>query len=716
MKKKLLLIIMLFFALFTFAACDLFSDDGDDYVPYEGEEFLSAPVNLQINENTKVLSWNAVEHASKYEVYVNGKKKTTVTGTSYDFSSKSGDYLVFYVIAVGENYANSEKSVSIAYIKNTASVISAIIAAGEELDMMIDEASATELAKRGLTAEKFAKDVAVVKALIEAADSEGPVDMKVLNSKFSDLVKAKIDFVPYVSALLKLVQPELEDAYEQAFDSERQILGEILDLYETEYENLVLAVANTIEYFVKVYDLTKGNVADLVDEFKDLKGEPDWQTVFAIKKEITDDLLDRLPPVRDVSLVYRLTAKLLEALSGTDGIADVYYDNASALANQTVLKIKFSLNFLNEIDYAFYSEIRETLEEAPTAQQGAVESLILLILKYDEFVKDNEKLVNDLKSALTEEQKDQFLLAELRSQLATLENLTGFELEFDEDVYLDFVQVLKVLGEKAFDYLVASEGELIRLFATMASYHADSYWDYDGFYYIYDNEYTGETFEYRSQYEFARNITSIDLIAELVNLYKATCATLNDQQVDAIVAFINEVLGLIIDNTDIEPEGVWVIESLFEYFADHIDDAKVLVDKFANHTVQVQFFAKLKETVTKVHNHYVEEYGEDYEGYEDNYDYEEYAYIIFVAKYLKPFYDTNDDDILALIDEFLDLMEVIDEEVNIDLEFDIDEVRENIDAWLENSYPLLDQIKNFDVDTLTGAQKEILDQFLRDLK
>lgn len=716
MKKKLLLIIMLFFALFTFAACDLFSDDGDDYVPYEGEEFLSAPVNLQINENTKVLSWNAVEHASKYEVYVNGKKKTTVTGTSYDFSSTSGDYLVFYVIAVGENYANSEKSVSIAYIKNTASVISAIIAAGEELDMMIDEASATELAKRGLTAEKFAKDVAVVKALIEAADSEGPVDMKVLNSKFSDLVKAKIDFVPYVSALLKLVQPELEDAYEQAFDSERQILGEILDLYETEYENLVLAVANTIEYFVKVYDLTKGNVADLVDEFKDLKGEPDWQTVFAIKKEITDDLLDRLPPVRDVSLVYRLTAKLLEALSGTDGIADVYYDNASALANQTVLKIKFSLNFLNEIDYAFYSEIRETLEEAPTAQQGAVESLILLILKYDEFVKDNEKLVNDLKSALTEEQKDQFLLAELRSQLATLENLTGFELEFDEDVYLDFVKVLKVLGEKAFDYLVASEGELIRLFATMASYHADSYWDYDGFYYIYDNEYTGETFEYRSQYEFARNITSIDLIAELVNLYKATCATLNDQQVDAIVAFINEVLGLIIDNTDIEPEGVWVIESLFEYFADHIDDAKALVDKFANHTVQVQFFAKLKETVTKVHNHYVEEYGEDYEGYEDNYDYEEYAYIIFVAKYLKPFYDTNDDDILALIDEFLDLMEVIDEEVNIDLEFDIDEVRENIDAWLENSYPLLDQIKNFDVDTLTGAQKEILDQFLRDLK
>lgn len=716
MKKKLLLIIMLFFALFTFAACDLFSDDGDDYVPYEGEEFLSAPVNLQINENTKVLSWNAVEHASKYEVYVNGKKKTTVTGTSYDFSSKSGDYLVFYVIAVGENYANSEKSVSIAYIKNTASVISAIIAAGEELDMMIDEASATELAKRGLTAEKFAKDVAVVKALIEAADSEGPVDMKVLNSKFSDLVKAKIDFVPYVSALLKLVQPELEDAYEQAFDSERQILGEILDLYETEYENLVLAVANTIEYFVKVYDLTKGNVADLVDEFKDLKGEPDWQTVFAIKKEITDDLLDRLPPVRDVSLVYRLTAKLLEALSGTDGIADVYYDNASALANQTVLIIKFSLNFLNEIDYAFYSEIRETLEEAPTAQQGAVESLILLILKYDEFVKDNEKLVNDLKSALTEEQKDQFLLAELRSQLATLENLTGFELEFDEDVYLDFVQVLKVLGEKAFDYLVASEGELIRLFATMASYHAYSYWDYDGFYYIYDNEYTGETFEYRSQYEFARNITSIDLIAELVNLYKATCATLNDQQVDAIVAFINEVLGLIIDNTDIEPEGVWVIESLFEYFADHIDDAKALVDKFANHMVQVQFFAKLKETVTKVHNHYVEEYGEDYEGYEDNYDYEEYAYIIFVAKYLKPFYDTNNDDILALIDEFLDLMEVIDEEKNIDLEFDIDEVRENIDAWLENSYPLLDQIKNFDVDTLTGAQKEILDQFLRDLK
>ena len=65
MKKKLLLVFLLIFTLFTAAGCGLFGGGGDENEEkYEGLEYLASPVNLQIKN--KVLSWDAVENASKY--------------------------------------------------------------------------------------------------------------------------------------------------------------------------------------------------------------------------------------------------------------------------------------------------------------------------------------------------------------------------------------------------------------------------------------------------------------------------------------------------------------------------------------------------------------------------------------------------------------------------------------------------------------------------
>ena len=140
---------------------------------YEGLEYLASPVNLKIKN--KVLSWDAVENASKYEVYVNGKKKATVSKHRMILVPK-GDFLTFYVIAVGPDYSNSAKSLTIAYHADIATVAAGILGAAEELEWNFDEDFARELAKRGVTAEKFALEAAAIDALTTALENDEQIE------------------------------------------------------------------------------------------------------------------------------------------------------------------------------------------------------------------------------------------------------------------------------------------------------------------------------------------------------------------------------------------------------------------------------------------------------------------------------------------------------------------------------------------------------------
>ncbi|HOH18666.1 MAG TPA: hypothetical protein PK087_05025, partial [Bacilli bacterium] len=105
MFKKLLFIFLLIFSVFGLAACD-----GDDTPDVDKTESVDVPINLAISG--KVLTWDAVEKATGYIVYVNDVEKKTVTTTSYDFSSLSGENLIFQVVAKApKGMNNSAKSV-----------------------------------------------------------------------------------------------------------------------------------------------------------------------------------------------------------------------------------------------------------------------------------------------------------------------------------------------------------------------------------------------------------------------------------------------------------------------------------------------------------------------------------------------------------------------------------------------------------------------------
>lgn len=82
------------------------------------------PVNLTASATTKTkteLSWDAVSHADGYNIYKNGVKSTTVTGTSHTASglTASTEY-DFYVTAISDKHKTESGASNVVTITTTA--------------------------------------------------------------------------------------------------------------------------------------------------------------------------------------------------------------------------------------------------------------------------------------------------------------------------------------------------------------------------------------------------------------------------------------------------------------------------------------------------------------------------------------------------------------------------------------------------------------------
>ena len=78
----------------------------------DSEKQLATPTNVVINGT--VLSWDAVENATHYVVYINATEEK-VTETSFDLSGKAQLNDVICVKATADGYKDSNKSAGLIY-------------------------------------------------------------------------------------------------------------------------------------------------------------------------------------------------------------------------------------------------------------------------------------------------------------------------------------------------------------------------------------------------------------------------------------------------------------------------------------------------------------------------------------------------------------------------------------------------------------------------
>ena len=114
MRKKINVIVILLLAvcLLTLVACQPGRDENGLLKP-------KTPQNLALSGSA--LSWDEVEHAERYYIYVEGEEKASTTSTTYDLSplvSGYGDFnITVSAYGDGEKYGMSDTSKSIVYHK-----------------------------------------------------------------------------------------------------------------------------------------------------------------------------------------------------------------------------------------------------------------------------------------------------------------------------------------------------------------------------------------------------------------------------------------------------------------------------------------------------------------------------------------------------------------------------------------------------------------------
>ncbi|MDD4077254.1 MAG: hypothetical protein PHT03_04690 [Bacilli bacterium] len=701
MKKKLLFLFILVFSLFVVVGCD--GENGDDG-KYEGTEFLAAPVNLAINDKNKVLSWNTVEHATKYEVYVNGKKKTTVTETSYDFSNLKGDYITFYIVATGVEYSQSAKSLTIAYQANSKTEISAVISVADNLEMEIDLNFANEIVKRGITSEQFSADAHVLQNFFEAMEaSDGPDDIK---AAFSAFLAADIEIEAYVAGFMKYLQPILESQYDLIIDlTEKEMLGVIMDMYNQEYENLVMAVSNTVQYLFDIYSYCADDVFNLINnDNDDIKPE----TIIAIKDEIVDTFLEKMPNVRDLSLLYRLYASFVEVQTGKSDMTIAISGSASVLANVTVLQFEFFLKLLKTYDLAFYQSFQAKTAELQSDNAIAVEAAIMAVKQYQQFLNNNKILKDKIDNALTEKQKSDLVLGSIKMQFAMMEDLLGIQLEFDQELYLKTIDIFEKLGDKFLDYFAASDGNLLREITIQSGYTVS--YDYYNYTTIYINTVTRITYEDENEWQLAKKLTTCEILKEIVALYNATAAQLTDADFAILIEYIFYNLEVVASAQSVQSALFALLPTLGEFVIDHASVLRELLNNLAAYLAENAVFKNLGDTFTAICEHFAA-----VSGVETNYDGKEYernSLIIFFAKNFEPFYTQNKNTIETLVNDVFVFLKAEASAGNIELTVDeIEQYETFFNDILDSTIPLLQEIKTFDPNNLNEYQLGKLNDF-----
>ncbi|MGN1066773.1 MAG: RICIN domain-containing protein, partial [Candidatus Fimimonas sp.] len=118
-------------------ACNATKQSGaSNQVEYTVEEPEPEPTQLATPENVQIvgnrITWNAVENAAGYEVYVNGTRATTVATTEYVcVERETGSYEITIVSVNSPNYLASEPSASVNYTVEEFDISKPVLATTE---------------------------------------------------------------------------------------------------------------------------------------------------------------------------------------------------------------------------------------------------------------------------------------------------------------------------------------------------------------------------------------------------------------------------------------------------------------------------------------------------------------------------------------------------------------------------------------------------------
>ncbi len=743
MLKKLLFIFILIFSVFGFAACD-----GGETPDIDITESVGVPTNLAVNG--KVLTWDAVATATGYIVYVNGEEKQTVTTTSYDFSSLSGDNLLFQVVAKAPKGTNdSVKSSTVAYMANPQAEITAINVVLGEMMGEAPEGVAEELVRKGMTGTQ----AQAMKAAFEVMQTEMDTaegDPKLTNAAMKKFLATDMNIEAVAGAGLVMMLPQLDNSilniqdeidyyqdmideygpdeyYESRVDEyteQKQMMVDMKAMIEDSRDELALVVANTVNYLVdfqsKITDTLIDKIVDLV-ETEDTT-QLSASEIIVVKDEVVDLLLDNLPASADLALVFKVFGAFAgEMLDNTD-FSSLLTNASAQFSASTLLSIEFALKMIDSFDLAFFTDVLEHVNSEEVEQVVQSEIAILVISQVKEFKDANQALLDQIDAIFTDQQKEDLYNGYFDAMMELTNKYMGMSsmsvMVFPYATMISGSEVFEDMADKFLTKFVDSDGELLRKIVIANSFTFD--YDYENWEQInFRNEATGEVYADEVSYYEAEQEANVAITKEAITYYAPTLGTLTNDQINSVIDMVVEgvpVSDLALQTGKTELEIQTIVDLAETLLRNATVDANTLLKNFMNYVVANDLITKAKEMDDHIENYYVTTYGEDYFNNPNFYDdeYERNYSVIFVAKHANTFFNSANKTLVENVitdiatfaknEEIYSLIQMTLTEVT-DMETLVNDVFDDLIL-------LSATIKDYNAANLTAAQLLKIEEFL----
>jgi len=426
MKKLFLIVFSLFLAL-GIVACG-----GNSTNPTETmtlAEQLDMPVNLTIDDTNKSLSWDAVEHADAYNVYVDGVFEAEVSETSFDFSDIEGDRIVFTVKAISDaGYRDSNMSTTLAYLANRETVVAELKLSMStyNMDVQDPDAFANELANKGMTADDLETMMTSVQNLENASNmndvsdiygvfdtSMDNMDIEMIEALVSSIIKTELpvmiqEQLDYMNAVNGTCRYEdhytSECYYYYNYDNDIDQMEALLDFIENNDEEAVRSIMILVEYFMTVQDGIDQELIANIETMSEAETPSDMNAALlvSVKNDLVNNFKDNLPSLDD----FILMNSTLMALSGivAEDAVDMSIIPVAKQSATSRMSIELFFNFLLAMDEDYIQVYLDmmTNDSMENGKALIIENIAFL----DAFIDNNQTLISEMNNVLTEEEQE----------------------------------------------------------------------------------------------------------------------------------------------------------------------------------------------------------------------------------------------------------------------------------------------------------------------
>jgi len=735
--KKFLLLLFGLTLVFGFAGCNT---DGSEIVIDE-DAFIASPVNLQITGTT--LSWDAVENADGYIVYANDEEVDTVQTTSFNFSSIVEDRIIFQVrTKAPRGMQDSPLSASIAYVADPEAEADLILESMADMGLDVPAEFADELVRKGMLGTEAESLATAVQTFVE--DMDASEDMSDAFAALNALLAEVDNIEAIVSAIVKVLMPQMlqeriqnmqeeRDMYQGWIDEEpwneyyysgeverlnNQIMmfQSLLDEIEADPDAIVLAVKQTIDYFISIEEMIDQNLIDMIQSLSETQDIKDLNVteLVQVKEEVVNILRDTMPTQEEIMLMFQVYG-ILMSLSGE--YVQIEYsveDYETKMAIQSLYMIELFVNFVDTLDTNYFETVIDEIEFEESEYGGSylapmagAEIGILTIEYFAQFKQDNQNLLDTLSAVFTDEEKEALFNDYIDSIPVDGENITQamitglHNLDFQQILYLD--TMFGDLFDTFLNTFVETDGEIIRIAITMSGFE----WDYSSDTYV--NRVTGEEYSSWDDMNYAENLLRFQLMNQVSIFAKALIDDANNEDYYTLTSFfanVAEVMVQVIPDGDFSP----VVTAFQAVIENSSADQKELLTNLFDYLAEEEVFIQLYDLKVAIHDYLVDEYGAEYwdnSAYLDD-DFEQFATIILMAQLYDGFMTSGNRSLVdGILDEVFAAMMADEIENMLGLtDTDIQNLAINIDDFLDLVGNNFDDIKGYNPNSLDAADKE----------